>query len=900
MRLLRRIRFWLSSSSTAAGLTDEMRHHREMVERDMIAAGQTPAEARDAARRAMGNETYMREESRGVWLWPWLESVAQDATYTLRSLSRTPGFSAAVMLTLALGIGANAAMFSLIDRIFFRPPPMLIDPSTAHRIYLYRQNTNPGTTGEREAGSQYALNTDVEKLTTSFLPWVGVGRGQVAVRRGDDASILEIAYVGGGFFRLFDAPPVLGRYFGESEDAAPSGTPVVVLSHAAWRAEYGSDSSVVGRTLKIGSRIYTIIGVAPPGFVGLWADKPPGAYIPLKAYASSLGRPQWMTSYGFAFGMRMIARRKPGVSVEAASADLSQAYARLAQTLHERDSRNASPEKLRPRGVAGSIIAAKGPKQNSVARILKWLVGVTVIVLLVACANVANLLLARALTRRREIAVRLSLGVSRARLLTQLVTESMVLAAMGGALGLVMAQWTSGALRDAFIEGSSPVPVVADARTLLFAAVIVLGVGVLAGLAPMLQAARTNLAGDLKSASRHGSPAGARTRVALLTVQLGLSVVLLVGAGLFVRSLRNALSVPIGFDPGPVLLANVYMKDEALDSARMVALNQRLVEAAANYPGVSHVSVRNATPFQGMSSYPIAVTGVDSVQKLGEFDFNSVSPGYFAAMGTRIVRGRGFEPTDRDGAQLVLVVGESMAAAVWPGKNPIGQCVRVALEPQSAPCRYVVGVAEDIHSTSLTAEPNLFYYYMPAAQWHPHEGDGLFIRASGDPTAIMEGLRRRLQQEMPGVSYITVSRYADIVEAQSRPWRLGASLFTGFGALALVLAALGLYSSIAYSIAQRTHELGVRMALGATAGDVVRLVVGEGLRFCVAGIAIGTAIALAAGRYVGPLLFEKASPRDPAVFGIVLSILIVVAVVASLVPALRATRVDPKVALQSD
>ena len=900
MRLLRRIRYWLSSSPTDADLRDELAAHREMLERDLIARGHSAAEAREGARRAMGNEMYMREESRGVWVWPRLEHTMQDAKYTLRSLGRTPGFTAAVMITLALGIGANAAMFSLIDRIFFRPPPMMIDPETVHRIYLYRQSTSLSNAGEREGGSQYALNADIMNLTTSFQPWIGVGKGQVAVRRGDDPSVMEVGYVGGGFFKLFNAPPTLGRYFDESEDAPPAGTPVVVLSDATWRTQFGSSADVVGSKLRIGARLYTVIGVAPPGFVGVWPDKAPAAFVPLKAYASSLGRPEWMTSYGFAFGMRVIARRKPGVSVEAATADLTHAYTQLQRSLHERDARNAAPETLKPRGVAGSIIAARSPKQTTVVRMAKWLVGVTVIVLLVACANVANLLLARALARRREVAVRLSLGVSRARLLSQLLTESVVLSIMGGALGLVIAQWTSAALRGAFVTEATAVPVVTDLRTVLFAGGVVLIVGILAGLLPMVQAARTDLSSDLKAASRNAAPAGARARVALITVQIGLSVVLLVGAGLFVRSLRSATSVPLGFDPEPVLLVDLNMKDEKLDSTRMVALNQALLEAASNHPGVTAVSVRNATPFSGMSSYPIDVPGIDSVKNFGEFDFNAVSPGYFAALGTRIVRGRPFTTTDRDGAQLVVVVGESMASALWPGKNPIGQCVRVALAPKSAPCRYVVGVAEDIHSMTLTAERGLFYYYMPAAQWHPHEGDGLFVRVSGDAGAMIEGLRRRLQEEMPGVSYVSVSRYSDVVGAQSRTWRLGANLFAGFGALALILAALGLYSSIAYSIAQRSHELGVRMALGAAAGDIRRLVVTEGLRFSVAGVVIGTGIALSAAGLAAPLLFDEHSPRDPIVFAIVVTTLLVVSLVASLIPALRATRVDPKVALQSD
>jgi hypothetical protein len=299
-----------------------------------------------------------------------------------------------------------------------------------------------------------------------------------------------------------------------------------------------------------------------------------------------------------------------------------------------------------------------------------------------------------------------------------------------------------------------------------------------------------------------------------------------------------------------------------------------------------------------MTSWPIAVAGIDSASALGEFDFNTVSAGYFATMGTRILRGRGIDAGDRDGGRRVAVIGESMGAVLWPGQDPIGQCFRIGIPPNTAPCTYVVGVAEDIHSQSLETESKLYFYYRPAAQWRPHDG-GLFVRPRGDARAMAEPLRSRLQREMPGTSFITVRPLGDIVDARMRSWIVGARVFTAFGVLALVLAAVGLYSVIAYNVTQRRRELGVRLALGAARAGIVRLVVTESLRVTLAGLAIGAIAALAAGGAIAPLLFRQ-SPRDPAGFVIVGLVLVAAALTASWIPALRAARVDPTIALRSD
>jgi putative ABC transport system permease protein len=522
--------------------------------------------------------------------------------------------------------------------------------------------------------------------------------------------------------------------------------------------------------------------------------------------------------------------------------------------------------------------------------------GVTVIVLLIACANVVNLVLARSLNRKRETAVRVALGVSRRRLFGQLLTEGMVLAALGGVAGIVVAIWASGVLSSTFLPGTERQSLLGDWRTLGFAALTTIMAGVVTGLAPLAQVRHADLTGDLKSGARNGGRRRNALRTSLLLLQSALSVVLLVGAGLFVQSLRNVRNVHIGFDADSVLQVNLNMRDVRLDSAAKAALRLRLLEAVASVPGATHATLQESTPFSGMTSYPVFVAGIDSTGAFGDFDFNTVSADYFATMGTRILRGRGINSTDIDGAPRAAVVGQSMANVLWPGQDPIGKCMRVGLT-DTVPCTYVVGVAEDIHSQSIERESKLYYYYMSAAQWNPHEG-GLFVRGR-NAKQLLEPLRRRLQQEMPGTSYVTVIRLGDFVDATMRSWIVGANVFTAFGALALILAAVGLYSVIAYNVTQHRHELGVRLALGAGQSRVLRLVVMEGVRVAAAGVAIGTVIALVAVRWIGPLLFDQ-RPTDPRVFGTVITTMLAVAAAASLIPAVRASRLDPTRALQSE
>jgi predicted permease len=805
-------------------------------------------------------------------------------------------FTTFVVATLMLGIGANAAMFGIVDRMLFRPAPYLIEPATAHRVYPAVMVRGK----ERiSGGTEYATFADIRDGTTSFSVG-GISNLRLAVGVGDDAKEMRVAAVNAAFFKFFDAPALVGRYFTSAEDSIPVGAPVAVLNYATWEMKYGKRPDVIGERVQIGPVIYTIIGVAPRGFVGVWSDVPPAYFIPITSYAAAqsanaswLRGKQWWTTYSWGW-MQMMVRRKPGVSVEAANADLLNAARRSYQRQLVEEPKGTPMALAKPRAFLAPILTEAGPNGTSVGKVAAWSAGVAVVVLLIACANVANLLLARALRRRREIAVRLALGVSRGRLLRQLVTESVVLAALGGAAGLLVAQWGGAVLRARLFPRTAGVSTVTDARTIAFAATAALLVALLVSLAPALQARRADLTSDLKSGNREGTHTRSRTRLVLLVLQAALSVVLLVGAGLLVRSLRNAESVPLGFDVDPLVSVDLNMRGVTLDSVHAIALRTELLEAARGLPGVSKATFTRAMPFWNHSSTSLFVDGIDTVARLGRFEYNPVSPDYFAAMGTRVIRGRAFTSGDIERSQRVMVVSEAMGKRLWPGQDPIGKCVR--LRADTMPCTYVVGVAENIKNQSLSDDPGL-YYYMPATQWLPQSG-GLFVRTAGPAAPRIEAIRQALQKHMPGASYITATPFTDVIGSQIQSWTLGATIFTAFGGLALVLAAIGLYSVLAYSVTQRTHEMGVRVALGAQSADVVRLVVREGLVLVASGIVIGAMAALAAGKWVRPLLFEV-SPSDP-LFAVVVGLLLLVAILASWIPARRASRIDPQLALRTE
>ena len=825
-----------------------------------------------------------------------IDALRQDLAYAVRGLRAKPAFTTAVVLTLALGIGANAAMFSLVDRMLFRPPPLLRAPNQVHRVYGAQSFR-----GQEHLswGGQYARYTDFATFTSSFERTAGFTERELAVGVGDASREMQIGVVSANFFGFFDAPPALGRYFGPSEDIPGNGAHVTVASYALWQTAYGGRPDILGAKVTIGSDIYEIIGVGAPGFVGLWPTQPPAYFIPITTFGEAQMRhgflPKgeiWWKTYHWGW-MEMMARTKRGVSEAVANADLTRAFVKSIEAERSADSRMPPLSEIRPRAMIGSILAERGPGASGFAKVAAWLGGVAVVVLLIACANVANLLFARALRRRREIAVRLALGVSRGRLLSQLLNESLLLAVAGGVAGLLVAQWSSAGLRAAFLPNAVAHSVLGDARTLFFAGAAALAAGLLTGVAPILQARRANLTADLKAGAREGTYQRSRLRVALLVMQGALSVVLLIGAGLFVRSLNNVRNIRLGYDVDPVLIVDLNMRGVGIDSAHAVSLRRRLLERAQATPNVQSASFQVGVPFWNTWRLGLFVSGIDTVARLGGFNLSAVSPDYFQTIGTRLLRGRGIAATDLEHSQLVMVVSQAMARTLWPNEDAIGKCVRLSADTN--PCRYVVGVAEDIKSHQLSNETEM-YYYLPATQFAPNSA-GLFVRVRGDATQHAESVRRSLQREMPSPAYVTVTPFSQIMGDQTRSWTLGASMFSAFGLLALLLAAIGLYSVIAYNVAQRTHELGVRMALGAQRIDVLRLVVLEGLRVSAVGVVFGALVALAGSRWIAPLLFDV-SPRDPAVYLTVALSLLAVSLAASWLPARRASLVEPTRALK--
>ena len=892
-----RLRAVFRRAAVERELDDELRFHLERETEKLIRGGLSPAEAERRARVAFGGVERTKEESRDVRGVSLLDVAMQDIRYALRGLRQKPAFTAAVIVTLGLGIGANAAMFGIVDRLMFREPAFLRDPGRVHRVYLF--STSRGTESSSPS-FEYTRYLDLARWTTVFSHVAAYAYRPLAIGAGEDARELMVGTVSASFFDFFDALPVLGRFFTRSEDTVPAGAPVVVLSHGYWQSRYGGRADALGAKLQIKNGVFTIIGVAPPGFVGLADEGPPAAFIPITSFAGLIGQgiSDYYTSYSWGW-MRMLVRRKPSVSLAAANADLSNAYARSYEAERSLSRGSLAPATLgRPHAVAAPVQPQRGPSANRAAQVVVWISGVSIIVLLIACANVTNLLLARAQRRRREIALRVALGVGRGRLFSQLLTESLLLAALGGVTGVVVAQLGSGVLRRIFLDKEPSLAVATDVRTLLFAAAAALGAGLVTGLAPALHAGRDDLATALKAGAREGGGSYRRSRVRtlLLVAQGALAVVLLVGAGLFLRSLRNVRALRIGYDVTPVLYVEPNLRGMKLEQAEHAALVRRLRASAASMPGVESAALAMTVPFWNTWSQGLYVPGVDSLGRLGSFTLQSGSPEYFQTLGTRIVRGRGLTVTDREGAPGAVVVSEAMARTLWPGKEAIGQCLHL-ITTDTLPCSRVVGIAENIKQSSLTEDSGL-HYYLSLEQFHPGS-PGLFVRTSGDATQYVETVRRRLQALMPGSAYVTVTRMEDIVAPNERAWSSGATMFAVFSGLALVLAAVGLYSVIAYDVAQRTHELGVRIALGAQPGDVLRLVVGAGVRFAVAGVAIGTALALVGGRWLTSLLYDV-SPRDPLVFGVVTIALLGVAVVASALPAMRATRVDPNVALRAE
>lgn len=894
---------------------DEFRFHFEMTMRELRASGMSKDEAERELTRRFGDveaararvSALARDHAEHNARVEWWSALSQDVRYAFRGMRTNPAFTLGIVATLGLGIGANATMFGIVDRLLLRQPEYLEHADRVGRVYL--KMTTPSNGHEDVIRNiQYQRYLDLRENTQAFDASTPYYETEVVIGDGVEAREANVVLAGAEFWPMFSARPLVGRFFVADEDRVPNGTPVAVLGYAFWQSRFGGQSNVLGQEIRIGSRRYTIIGVAPRGLAGL-SLRSVAAFVPFTAAASdgSIGGAGYATGYNMSW-LEMVARRKPGTTIETASQELGLAYRRSLQKEAELRHWVTPVDRLRPRAEFGAALFDRGPQARSTAKVALWIFGVTGIVLLIAATNVAGLLLARSIRRRREIAVRIALGGTRARLFTMLSVEAVMLGVLGVAVGLIVAEWGGKALRVALMPDIEWTTLLRDPRTIGLAIGVGVLCGLLAGLAPMFQAGRTDLAEAMRGGNRDGL-ARSRLRNGLMLFQAALSVVLLVGAGLFVNSLRNARQTPLGYDSEHVTYVSVDARGYdfapgdtgAVRRARrtnaIVARRNSMLARARAIPGVQSAAITFGVPFWQTIQLDLFVPGIDSVSKLGDFIMNGVSGDYFKTMGTRILRGRPIEDTDGVGAAPVIVVSDAMAAKLWPGQNPLGKCVKV--DADTVPCSTVVGVAEGIlrGGAEWGADTKL-QYYMHIDQYDRNYGS-LFVRTSRPADEMKETIRREIQALLPAPQYVNARTLSSILEPNMRQWQLGATMFTLFGGLALVLAAVGLYSIISYSVAQRTREMGIRVALGAKSADVVGMVMSEGLRLTLIGVVIGAVLSYFGAPRLQKLLFHV-EPREPAVFAIVTVVLLAVAALATMVPAVRASRVDPQEALRAE
>jgi predicted permease len=897
--MVNRMLAWARRDRLSRELSAELEAHIDLLARDLEHDGLPATEARAAARRQLGNATALRESSRDAWGFPLIDNLLQDLRYAVRGLVHAPGFTTTVILTLGLGIGANAAMFAVIDRLMFRPFPYMRDAKSVHTVYV---ETNIGRRNTY-ATIPYTRYLDLMRQSRSFSHHAAVSEWRLAVGMGQDTRVTKVAGVSASFFSFFDMRPTAGRFFGPAEDQTPLGSLVAVLGYDYWRTAFGG-GDVVGRQLRIGALDYTVIGIAPAGFVGVVQGRAPEIFIPITTVPANMqpsNRNSYFTEYNWDW-LEVLVRRQPGVSEEAATADLTAAYRNSRRVQRESNPRVLPDSVAHPRAMVAAIRSAAGPNPGPESRVLMWATGVALIVLLIACANVTNLMLARVLRRQRDIAVRLALGVSRARLMGQFVLEALLLSIIGVSAGLFFAQWGGAAIRQLLLPEGSAFHLATDWRTIRVASALAFAAALLTTIGPAVLAARSNLTSALKTGARGGAYRRSGLRSALLVAQGALSVALLVGAGLFVRSFNRVLDIPLGFDASRIVEVYPDFRGTALDTAAGGAALRHLLATAQAIPAIEGAARMNARLFASNVA-TLRVAGIDSVELLGRFNVQVASPEYFDVMQTRIVRGRGFSQRDGPGAPPVAVVSNAMARTLWPDRDAIGQCIEISWNPAAqipvVPCTMVIGIAEDVAVQSLTDEQR-FMYYLNVDQMGSGWASRVLVRLAGRPTASeMERVRAAMQSAMPGNGFVVVRPLQEVIDDQSRSWRLGATLFVTFGGLAVVVAAVGLYGVIGYTVAQRMHELGMRIALGARSSNIIRLVVAQGVGFAAGGVAVGTAIAFVAAPWIEPLLYKQ-SPRDPLVFGSVIFIMIGVGLLASAVPARRAITADPSRALRNE
>jgi predicted permease len=819
-------------------------------------------------------------------------TILDDVRYAARGWRGAPAVSAAIVTILTIGIGANAVMFGVVDRLLLRPPSGIDGANAVRRVYFGSEQRRPGQLVGADRAS-YLLMATIRDSVPAFAAAAATHQSGVTLGAGADARPATVELVNAAYFATLGIRPAAGRFFTAAEDTDRAAAPVAVVSYSFWRGELGGNRRVVGTAIRVEGMSLTIVGVAPRDFVGV-EDTPADLWVPVGALAPTLLGEGWASNPG-RFAFRLIARLLPDATPQVADAQALAVYRRF-----------LAEQPDLPFDRLGTVFTApleRSGNPNGIpaeGKVALWLLGVAVVVLLVAAANAASLLLARMLSRRREIAIRLALGISRGRLLRLLLVESTLLVAVASAAALGVTFAGGRVVQQVLLPAFPWGPDVVDLRvlvvTLLAGALGVLG----AGLAPALQALSTDVNGSLRSGPRVAGGRIGILRTGLLVGQVSLCVVLLIGAGLFVRSLMAVRAYDVGVDLDRVIQVRLPQRAD-LSRAVAAARYEQARARIAGTPGVERVTLaRGSAPMAFSTAFTILPDGwtIKDVSGRAMPAFFVVEPGYFETLGARVERGRGITDEDERSGAPVAVINRALAEAFWPDRDPLGQCVRMG--GAGADCTRVVGIVQDIlfYNRVDVRSPQL--YVSPA---HPSAGrrepQALLVRTVADARPLVPLIRETVQSLSPDMPFVRIETMATITAPQLQPWRLGTTMFLIFGGLALLIAAVGLASTMAHTVSQRSHEIGIRMALGASRWHIVSQIGRRGAVTVAAGTLLGLLLAASSTPWIAGLLYET-SPRDPLVFASVATTLALAGVAAAVVPARRSASIDPIVVLKAE